>query len=182
MSDEEVESVNISTPSTPYSHSHSKPVVASHAVSTSTASVGALAEPVIATAETAPATSATTSTPASATVHVPAVQRHRLQPAGQVLVRLTNQLDQILHEVAVLVVEEGGGQAKVTHPPSSADSVHILLNVTGHVKVDHVFHVGDVKTSRRYCCCNNDWRLTNLEPGKGFKLCTILWKEAPKSD
>ena len=122
MSDEEVESVNISTPSTPYSHSHSKPVVASHAVSISTASVGALAEPVIATAETAPATSATTSTPASATVHVPAVQRHCLQPAGQVLVRLNNQLDQVLHEVAVLVVEEGGGQAKVTHPPSSADS------------------------------------------------------------
>ena len=122
MSDEEVESVNISTPSTPYSHSHSKPVVASHAVSTSTASVGALAEPVIATAETALATSATTSTPASATVHVPAVQRHCLQPAGQVLVRLNNQFDQVLHEVAVLVVEEGGGQAKVTHPPSSADS------------------------------------------------------------
>ena len=48
--------------------------------------------------------------------------------------------------------------------------VHVLLHIARHVKVDDVFHIGDVKTSRRYCCCNNDWRLTNLEPGKGFKL------------
>ena len=48
--------------------------------------------------------------------------------------------------------------------------VDILLHVAGHVKVEDMLHVGDVKTSRRYCCCNNDWRLTNLEPGKGFKL------------
>ena len=48
--------------------------------------------------------------------------------------------------------------------------VHVLLHIARHVKVDDVFHIGDVKTSRRYCCCNNDWRLTNLEPGKGFRL------------
>ena len=43
--------------------------------------------------------------------------------------------------------------------------VDILLHVAGHVKVDDMLHVGDVKTSRCHCCCNNDWRLTNLEPG-----------------
>ena len=55
------------------------------------------------------------------TLHVPAVQGHGLQPAGQVLVRLHDQLDQVLHKVPILLVEERGGQPKVTHPPSSTD-------------------------------------------------------------
>ena len=77
--------------------------------------------PVIATTKSSLATVATSTTSASPAKHVPAVERHRLQPAGQVLVRLHNQLDQVFHEVSVLVVEEGSGQAKVTHPPSSTD-------------------------------------------------------------
>ena len=55
------------------------------------------------------------------TLHVPAVQGHGLQPAGQVLVGLHDQLDQVLHKVPILLVEERGGQPKVTHPPSSTD-------------------------------------------------------------
>ena len=53
--------------------------------------------------------------------------------------------------------------------------VDILLHVAGHVKVEDMLHVGDVKTLRRYCHCNNDWRLANLQPE------TSLSREKTKS-
>ena len=53
--------------------------------------------------------------------------------------------------------------------------VDILLRVAGHVKVEDMLHIGDVKTLRRYCRCNNDWRLANLEPE------TSLSREKTKS-
>ena len=70
-----------------------------------------------------------------------------LQPGGDLLLGLRQEVQQVSADVAVLVVEEGGGQAQVAHPAGPPDAVHVLLDVTGHVKVDHVLHVGDVQTS-----------------------------------
>ena len=41
--------------------------------------------------------------------------------------------------------------------------VNILLNVTGHIKVDDMFDTGYVQTSSSYCCGNQYWSLTTLE-------------------
>ena len=41
--------------------------------------------------------------------------------------------------------------------------MHILLNVTGNVKINDVFHVGDVKTSSGNCRGNQEWRPTSFE-------------------
>ena len=76
---------------------------------------------------------------------IPGLHSEGLQPLGQLLVRLYDELHQVLCEVAVLVVEEGGGQAEVAHPAGTADPVNVLLNVRRHVEVDHVLHVGDVQ-------------------------------------
>ena len=42
--------------------------------------------------------------------------------------------------------------------------VDILLNVSRHVEVDHVLHVGNVEAPRGYRSCHNDWCLANFEP------------------
>ena len=97
------------------------------------------------------------------TLHLTAVQGHGLQPAGQFLVRLHNQRSQVLRKAAIVLVEEGGGQPKVAHPPSSTDPTNILLHVAGHVEVDHVLGVGDVKSSGSHCCGNDDRGLTALK-------------------
>ena len=41
--------------------------------------------------------------------------------------------------------------------------MHILLHVAGHVEVDHMLHVGDVKASSCHCCGNDDRGLTALK-------------------
>ena len=42
--------------------------------------------------------------------------------------------------------------------------VHVLLYVAGHVEVDDVLDVGDVKAARRHSCGHDDRRLPNLKP------------------
>ena len=42
--------------------------------------------------------------------------------------------------------------------------VDVLLNISRHVEVDHVLHVGNVETPRGYRSCHNDWCLANFEP------------------
>ena len=46
--------------------------------------------------------------------------------------------------------------------------VDVLLDITGHVKVDDVLHVGDIKTSGSHRSSHNDGRLTGLEPTESF--------------
>lgn len=36
---------------------------------------------------------------------------------------------------------------KITHASSSANTVNVLLNVTGKVKVDDMTHIADIQTS-----------------------------------
>ena len=48
--------------------------------------------------------------------------------------------------------------------------MHILLHVAGHVEVDHMLHVGDVKASSGHCCGNDDRGLTALEAPERWPL------------
>ena len=44
----------------------------------------------------------------------------------------------------------------------------VLLDVTGHVKVNDVLHIGDIKTSGSHCGRHNDGGLAGLEPTESF--------------
>ena len=63
------------------------------------------------------------------TLHVPAVQGHGLQPAGQFLVCLHDQRSQVLHKAAILLVEEGGGQAEIPHTACTTNPGHQRVNI-----------------------------------------------------
>merc|ERR1719300_2199409 len=106
--------------------------------------------------------------PAATAIVATMVKTHCLKPARQFLVALHDQLHQVFGEVSILVIEEGGGKTKVAHSTSTSNSVDILFHVTRHVKVDDVFHIWDVKTSRCHCSCNNDWGLAHLEPAESL--------------
>ena len=98
------------------------------------------------------------------------------------LVTLHQQLNQILHEVPVLLVEERRSETQVTHtagtsnpdndlgkiktsqPAALSSPVNILLHVSGQVKVDDVLHVGDVQSSSCHGSRHDDRSLTGLEP------------------
>merc|ERR1719474_452361 len=132
---------------------------------TSTSSTAAIFVTVVLSTE--PATVSATA-PSTASIVATLIEPHGLQPAGQLLVALHNQLHQVLGEVPVLLVEEGSGQTKVAHSASSPDSVDVLLNVSRHVEVDHVLHVGNVEAPRGYRSCHNDWCLANFEPSQSL--------------
>ena len=87
---------------------------------TTSASLAAVLVPEVTAAEASLASAPPTAAPAAA-VHVPTVQGHRLQPARQVLVRLHDQLHQVLRQVAVLVVKEGRGETEVAHTAGTSD-------------------------------------------------------------
>ena len=71
------------------------------------------------------------------------VKTHGFEPAGQLLIALHDQLHQVLltdryasqdwirskylGEVPVLIIEEGGGQTKVTHSTSPTNSTEFFL-------------------------------------------------------
>ena len=63
------------------------------------------------------------------------------------LVRLDHKFDQVLSQVPVLLIEEGGGETEVAHTSGTTDPVNVFVDVRGKIKVDDVLHVGDVKTT-----------------------------------
>lgn len=75
------------------------------------------------------------------------VHGHAFEPRGQLLLRFDDELDEVANQVAVLVVEEGRGDAEVAHAPGTTDAVDVLLHVRGQVEVDDVLHVRDVETA-----------------------------------
>ncbi len=80
---------------------------------------------------------------ASATI-ASVIAGHGFQPAGQLLARLGNQFDQIFGQVSILVVEERGGEAQVTHAAGTTDAMNVLLDVRWQVEVDDVLDIRDV--------------------------------------
>ena len=109
-----------SSPSAAATTSEATTSAAATTTAATSASLAAVLVPEVTPAEASLASAPPAPAPATA-VHVPAVQGHRLQPAGQVLVRLHDQLHQVLSQVAVLVVEEGRGEAEVTHTAGTSD-------------------------------------------------------------
>ena len=55
--------------------------------------------------------------------------------------------------------------------------VDILLYVAGHVKVNHMLHIGNVETSSCHRRCDNDWRLTNFKPGT-TRFTLSFWRKS----
>merc|ERR1719474_1209621 len=140
-------------------------IPSSSASATSTSSTAAIFVTIVLSTE--PATVSATA-PSTASIVDTLIEPHGLQPARQLLVALHDQLHQVLGEVPVLLVEEGSGQTKIAHSTSSPDSVDVLLNISRHVEVDHVLHVGNVETPRGYRSCHNDWCLANFEPSQSL--------------
>jgi hypothetical protein len=56
-------------------------------------------------------------------------------------------LDEFTSKVAVLVVEESCGNTVVTSTSGTTNSMYIISDIVGHVKVDNVSNLGDVETS-----------------------------------
>lgn len=73
------------------------------------------------------------------------------------------QIEHAAGQVAVAVVEEGSGQPQVAHTPGTSDSMHVLLNVGGQVKVDHVLHMGNVQPTGRHCSGHQNGRVPGPE-------------------
>ena len=63
------------------------------------------------------------------------------------LVWFNHKLDQVLGQVPVLLVEEGGGETEVSHAAGTTDPVNVFVDVRGKIEIDDVFNVGDVKTT-----------------------------------
>ena len=91
------------------------------------------------------------------------LQSHGLQPGGQLLIGLHQQLDQVLDQVPVLLIEEAGGKTQVTHTTSSTNTVDILLYISWQVKVDDMLDIGDIQTSGSNSSGNYDGSLASLE-------------------
>ena len=63
------------------------------------------------------------------------------------MARLQDEFNQVFGEVAVFVIEEGGGETQVTHTTRTTDAMNVLLDVGGQVEVDDVLDVRDVETT-----------------------------------
>ncbi len=97
-----------------------------------------------------------------------------LKPGRHLLFGLHQDVQQIFSDVAVLIIKEGCGQSwkqinisnrvpgknekwkifpkmkeltKISNTSCTTDAMDVFLNVTRQVKIDNVFHVGDVKAT-----------------------------------
>lgn len=64
------------------------------------------------------------------------------------------QLCQASGQTAVLIREEGCGQPLLARTASTPNAMHIVINVSGQVKVDDVGHVRNVQTTGCNVCCH----------------------------
>ena len=98
-------------------------------------------------------------------------QRHSFKPLWDFLIRFTEQIDEIFHDVSIIVVKERSREpynkprdfksanlklgllTDVTNATSTPDSVNIFVNIARQIKVDHVTHIRNIETARCHCCC-----------------------------
>ena len=73
--------------------------------------------------------------------------RNCLKPIRDLLVCLTQELDEITDNVLVTAVEERSGDTNVTRTTRTTDTVHIVVDIRGEIVVDDVGDVGNVETS-----------------------------------
>jgi len=81
---------------------------------------------------------------------------HARELVRHFLVGFSENRAKLARHLAALVGEEGDGDTLGTRTPRSADAVHVVLDVVGHVKVDDAAHVLDVETTGCHVGSNED--------------------------
>mmetsp|Transcript_45102 Transcript_45102/g.78750 ORF Transcript_45102/g.78750 Transcript_45102/m.78750 type:complete len:324 (-) Transcript_45102:1100-2071(-) len=114
----------------------------------------------LAASASATATSATAAREAEAVAHA-------LKPLGHLLVVLREELDQLLGDVAVLVVHQGQRVTHVADTAGTTNAVHVVVNVGGQVEVDHLCDIGNIQTSGRHIGGYEDGGAAGLKPLQG---------------
>ncbi len=74
--------------------------------------------------------------------------RDGLEPARNLLVRLAQQLDEVLDDILVPTVEERRRHTRVTRTSSTTNAVHVVVDVGGKIVVDDMRHVRDIEPTR----------------------------------
>ena len=105
-------------------------------------------------AATASATTATASAVPTATKAV--LVSNGVEPCRNVLVGLTEELDEVPDDVAVTTVEKRSRDTDVTSTTSTTDTVYIVVDVRREVVVDDMRDVGDIKTASSDSSRNKD--------------------------
>mmetsp|Transcript_45103 Transcript_45103/g.78754 ORF Transcript_45103/g.78754 Transcript_45103/m.78754 type:complete len:649 (-) Transcript_45103:3-1949(-) len=110
----------------------------------------------LAASASATATSATAAREAEAVAHA-------LKPLGHLLVVLREELDQLLGDVAVLVVHQGQRVTHVADTAGTTNAVHVILHSEREGVVDHILHLGNVETSGGHISGDQQGNLASLE-------------------
>jgi hypothetical protein len=90
------------------------------------------------TGRTATSATATTTTTAATTAKAGALTSDVLEEAGDILVSLLQELDEVANDTTVATVEEGSRETSVTSTASATNTVDIVINIGGKVVVDDV--------------------------------------------
>merc|ERR1711963_880973 len=108
----------------------------------------------IARASTTAATATTTATTSVAIIAglrtaltASSMTRHGNEPVRNLLVGLVKNLDQILHDVRVLLVDHGGGNTIMSSTTGTTNAVNIIVDVMREIIVDHMEDVVDIQTT-----------------------------------
>merc|ERR1719209_691123 len=86
------------------------------------------------------------------------------KPVRHRLLHVRQNLDQRPCQRSILpLVEKTGSSSSVANPTSPANPVNVLVQLLGHVVVDNMHHVGDIKASSSHSCCHQNWHPACLE-------------------
>ena len=88
---------------------------------------------------------------------------HGIEPARNLLVRLTKQLEEVADNVTVATVEESSGNTDVTRATSTTDTMDVIVDVRGQVIIDDVCDVGNIETTSGDGGGDEDWSTTGAE-------------------
>eukprot|EP00968_Pinguiococcus_pyrenoidosus_P011761 scaffold977_cov253-Pinguiococcus_pyrenoidosus.AAC.22 len=86
-----------------------------------------------------------------------------LQPRRHFLVVLRKQVEEVPRDLAVAVVHEAQCVSDVADAPRTPDAVDVVVDVVGHVVVDHLRDSADIEATGRHVGRDEDGRLAALE-------------------
>merc|ERR1711963_277185 len=137
----------------------------------------------IARASTTAATATTTATTSVAIIAglrtaltASSMTRHGNKPVRNLLVGLSKNLDQILHNVRVLLVDHGGGNTIMSSTTGTTNAVNIIVDVMREIIVDHMEDVVDIQTTSSHISGDENGtflRAEELESSFTFALVAI---------
>lgn len=121
----------------------------------------------IATTGLVTTTTATTTTARSSSSSIRTLSGEGLEPGGNVLVGLLQELEQVTDDALVAAVQESSGNTSVTSTTGTTDSVNVIIDIRGQVIRDDVGDVGDIQTTSSNSSCNHDGAATGTEHVQG---------------